>query len=85
MIALPGNTPAETLAALILDEFFIGMINNKTSACRLIPVQGKKAGDYTEWGGLLNRTPVMPLTSLSNTAFALCGGHIPAPVRNLHN
>lgn len=85
MIAVPGDTPAETLAALMLDEFSIGMINNKTTACRLIPVHGKGAGDTAVWGGLLGSTPVMPLKRLSSKHFARRGGQIPAPIRSLTN
>ena len=85
MIAIPGHTPAESIAALMLDEFSIGMINNKTTACRLIPVHGKSVGDYAEWGGLLGRAPVISLQPLSSTIFARRGGHIPAPVRSLRN
>lgn len=85
MIALPGDTPAETLAGLMLDEFAIGMINNKTTACRLIPVHGKRVGEYAEWGGLLGRAPIMPLPRLSSHAFARRGGRIPAPIRSLTN
>ena len=85
MIALPGDTPVESLAALMLDEFAIGMINNKTTACRLIPVHGKRVGEYAEWGGLLGRAPIMPLPRLSSQAFARRGGRIPAPIRSLTN
>ncbi len=85
MIAVPGDTPAETLAALMLDEFSIGMINNKTTACRLIPVHGKGVGDTAAWGGLLGTTPVMPLKRLSSKHFARRGGQIPAPIRSLTN
>ena len=85
MIALPGDTPAESLAALMLDEFAIGMINNKTTACRLIPVHGKRVGEYAEWGGLLGRAPIMPLPRLSSHTFARRGGRIPAPIRSLTN
>ena len=85
MIALPGATPRETLAAIMLDEFAIGMVNNKTTACRLIPVHGKDVGDYAEWGGLLGRAPVLPVSALSSAVFARRGGRIPASIRSLKN
>ena len=70
MIAVPGDTPAETLSAIIADEAAIGMINHKTTAVRLIPAAGKKVGDSVEFGGLLGRAPVMPVHP-----FVLCGLH----------
>ena len=85
MIAIPGDTPAETIAGLMLDEFAIGMINNKTTACRLIPVHGKRVGEYAEWGGLLGHAPIMPVPRLSSASFARRGGRIPAPIRSLTN
>jgi len=85
MIALPGDTPAETLAGILLDEFAIGMINNKTTACRLIPVHGKQVGEYAEFGGLLGRAPIMPVSRLSSRSFVQRGGRIPAPIRSLTN
>ncbi|RMF58823.1 MAG: PFL family protein [Bacteroidetes bacterium] len=85
MIALPGDTSAETLAAIMLDEFAIGMVNNKTTSCRLIPVVGKTVGDVVDYGGLLGRAPIMPVSALSSTPFALRGGRIPAPIRSLTN
>ncbi len=85
MIALPGDTPAETLAGIMLDEFAIGMMNNKTTACRLIPVAGKGAGDYAEWGGLLGRAPVIEPRASACARLVRRGGQIPAPVRSLTN
>ena len=85
MIALPGNTPAETLAGIMLDEFAIGMMNNKTTACRLIPVAGKAVGDYAEWGGLLGRAPVIEPRASACARLVRRGGQIPAPVRSLTN
>lgn len=85
MIPIPGDTPVETLAGIMFDEFAIGMINNKTTACRLIPVNGKSVGDYAEWGGLLGRGPIMPVSTLSSSIFAKRGGRIPAPIRSLTN
>ncbi|MFQ5568515.1 MAG: PFL family protein [Rhodothermales bacterium] len=85
MIALPGDTPVETLAGILFDEFAIGMINNKTTACRLIPVHGKRVGDYAEFGGLLGRAPIMPVPNLSSSLFTRRGGRIPSPIRSLTN
>ena len=85
MIAVPGNTPAETVAAIIADEAAIGMINSKTTAVRLLPVPGKKVGDRIELGGLLGSAPVMPVHPESSSEFVLRGGHIPAPVHSLRN
>ncbi|NMA52693.1 MAG: DUF711 family protein, partial [Peptococcaceae bacterium] len=85
MIAVPGDTSAETIAAIIADEAAIGMINNKTTAVRLIPAVGKKVGDYVEYGGLLGRAPVIPLKPYSATAFVQRGGRIPAPIQGLTN
>lgn len=85
MIAVPGDTSAETIAAIIADEAAIGMINNKTTAVRLIPAPGKKVGDSVEFGGLLGRAPVMPLNNFESSAFVRRGGRIPAPIRALTN
>jgi uncharacterized protein (UPF0210 family) len=85
MIAIPGDTPAETIAGIIADEAAIGMINRKTTAVRLIPAPGKKAGDRVEFGGLLGHAPVMPVHSFSSTDFIRRGGRIPAPVQALTN
>ena len=85
MIALPGDTSAETLAAILADEAAIGMINNKTTAVRLIPAPGKKVGDVVEFGGLLGRAPVIAVNSWGCTAFARRGGRVPAPIHSLRN
>jgi len=85
MIALPGDTSAETIAAIIADEMAIGMINNKTTAARLIPVPGKKAGEWAEFGGLLGRAPIMKVNSLSAADFICRGGRIPSPLQALTN
>lgn len=85
MIAIPGDTPAETISAIIADEAAIGMINNKTTAVRVIPVPGKKVGDMVEFGGLLGRAPVIPVRTLSSADFINRGGRIPAPLNSLKN
>jgi uncharacterized protein (UPF0210 family) len=85
MAAVPGDTSAETISGIIADEMAIGMINQKTTAVRIIPVEGKKAGDIVEFGGLLGSAPVMPVNSFSCKAFIDRGGRIPAPVNSLRN
>jgi uncharacterized protein (UPF0210 family) len=85
MIAVPGNTPAEILSAIIADEAAIGMINNKTTAVRIIPAIGKSAGDMLEFGGLLGSGPVMEVNRCSPSAFIARGGRIPAPMRSVNN
>jgi uncharacterized protein (UPF0210 family) len=85
MIAVPGDTPASTIAAIIADEAAIGMINRKTTAVRLIPAPGKKVGDMVEFGGLLGRAPVMALHRESSEAFINRGGRIPAPLQAFNN
>ena len=85
MIAVPGDTTAETIAAIIADEAAIGMINKKTTAVRLIPAVGKKVGDYVEYGGLLGRAPVIPVKPFSSADFVRRGGRIPAPIQGLTN
>ncbi len=85
MIALPGDTSAATISAIIADEMAIGMVNNKTTAARIIPVPGKKAGDWAEFGGLLGGAPVMPVNSAGSDAFINRGGRIPAPVHSFRN
>jgi uncharacterized protein (UPF0210 family) len=85
MIAVPGDTPAETLAAIIADEAAIGMINRKTTAVRIIPAPGRKVGDMVEFGGLLGRAPVMALHPYSSKLFVQRGGRIPAPLQALNN
>ncbi|AFV24635.1 hypothetical protein Mpsy_2431 [Methanolobus psychrophilus R15] len=85
MIAIPGDTPASTISAIIADEMAIGMINKKTTAVRLIPVPGKTVGDMVEFGGLLGRAPVMPVNRYSSEKFIARGGRIPAPIQALTN
>lgn len=85
MIAIPGDTSAETIAAIIADEAAIGMINKKTTGVRIIPAPGKKPGDYVEFGGLLGRAPVMAVNRFSPAAFVRRGGRIPAPLQALTN
>jgi uncharacterized protein (UPF0210 family) len=85
MIAIPGDTPATTISAIIADEAAIGMINSKTTAVRIIPAPGKKAGDTVEFGGLLGRAPVMEVSRFSSSDFANRGGRIPAPIHSFKN
>ena len=85
MIAIPGDTTAETISAIIADEAAIGMINNKTVAVRVIPVPGAQVGDSVEFGGLLGHAPVMPVHSFSSADFIHRGGRIPAPLHSLRN
>ncbi|HAT4558811.1 TPA: PFL family protein, partial [Clostridioides difficile] len=82
MIAVPGNTTAGTLGAMIADEAAIGMINNKTTAVRIIPAPGCDVGDMVEFGGLLGRAPVMPISTNSSELFTQRGGRIPAPIHS---
>ena len=85
MIAIPGDTPATTIAAMIADEAAIGMINNKTTAVRVIPAYGKKVGDQVSFGGLLGRAPVMPVHTGDAGKFIRRGGLIPAPIHSFKN
>ena len=85
MIAVPGDTPAETISAIIADEAAIGMVNCKTTAVRLLPAPGKKVGDTIEMGGLLGSAPVMPVHPESSADFIARGGRIPAPMHSLKN
>ena len=85
MIAVPGDTSAETLSAIIADEAAIGMINNKTTAVRLIPALGKTVGDRIDFGGLLGSAPVIALHQGSAAEFVNRGGRIPAPLHALRN
>lgn len=85
MIAIPGNTTAATISAIIADEAAIGMINNKTTAVRVIPVPGKKVGDKVEFGGLLGYAPIIKVNTYKPDVFIARGGRIPAPVRSLTN
>ncbi len=85
MIAVPGDTPTSTLSAIIADEMAIGVINRKTTAVRIIPVPGKRVGDSVEFGGLLGRAPIMPVSNFSSEVFVKRGGRIPAPIQSLTN
>jgi uncharacterized protein (UPF0210 family) len=85
MFAIPGDTPAETINAIIADELSIGIINNKTTAVRVIPVPGKKAGESVDFGGLLGEAPVMAVNPFSSGDFLKRGGRMPAPVTSLRN
>lgn len=85
MIAVPGDTSAETLSAMIADESAIGVINNKTTAVRIIPAPGCKVGDMVEFGGLLGRAPVMQVNKYSSFDFIQRGGRIPAPIHSFKN
>lgn len=85
MVAVPGNTSAETISALIADEIAIGVVNNKTTAVRIIPVPGKDVGDMVEYGGLLGSAPIMNINKFSASNFVRRGGLIPAPVQSLRN
>ncbi|HIU66717.1 MAG TPA: PFL family protein [Candidatus Caccomorpha excrementavium] len=85
MIAIPGDTKASTISGIIADEMAIGMVNQKTTAVRLIPVIGKGVGDIVEFGGLLGYAPIMPVNSFSCDAFTGRGGRIPAPIHSFKN
>ncbi|MBQ8431538.1 MAG: PFL family protein [Clostridia bacterium] len=85
MIAIPGDTPEEVIDGIIADEIAIGVVNTKTTAVRLIPAYGKKAGDSVEFGGLLGYAPVMELNTYSPAKFIRRGGRIPAPIHSLKN
>ena len=85
MIAVPGDTSAETISAIIADEAAIGMVNSKTTAVRIIPAPGCKVGDSVEFGGLLGSAPVQPVHPFSSEAFIARGGRIPAPMQSLKN
>ncbi len=85
MIAIPGDTPENTIAGMIADEMAIGMINKKTTAVRIIPVPNKKVGDYAVFGGLLGEAPIMKVSGLSSEIFVNRGGRIPAPIHSLNN
>ncbi len=85
MIAIPGDTPASTIAAIIADEAAIGMVNNKTTAVRVIPAPGKTVGEEVSFGGLLGRAPVMPVHTGDAGAFIRRGGLIPAPIHSFKN
>ena len=85
MVAVPGDTTAEVISGLIADEIAIGVVNNKTTAVRVIPAVGKKVGEIVEFGGLLGSAPIMPISTKSPAKFIHRGGHIPAPIHSLKN
>ena len=85
MIAVPGDTSAETISAIIADEMAIGVVNQKTTAVRIIPAEGKKEGDMVEYGGLMGSAPIMPVHPYSSKNFIDRGGRIPAPLHSLKN
>ncbi len=85
MVAVPGSTSAETIAAIIADEMAIGVMNNKTTAVRIIPVPGRDVGEMVEFGGLLGSAPIMPVSAFSCADFIRRGGRIPAPIHSLRN
>ena len=85
MVVVPGDTPAETISAIIADEAAIGMVNNKTTAVRLIPAIGKKEGDVLEFGGLFGSGPIMQINRKSPAKFIARGGRIPAPMHSIKN
>ncbi|HAL02010.1 MAG TPA: PFL family protein, partial [Lachnospiraceae bacterium] len=85
MIAIPGDTKATSIAGIIADEMAIGMVNQKTTAVRVIPAYGKKVGDTVEFGGLFGYAPVMPVNQFSCDAFVNRQGRIPAPIHSFKN
>ena len=86
MVAIPGSVDAETISAIIADEMAIGMVNNKTTAARLIPVPGKEAGEHVSFGGLFGASPIMPVRNVGKSKrFVSWGGRIPAPVHSFKN
>ncbi|MGD9898624.1 MAG: PFL family protein [Calditrichaceae bacterium] len=85
MVAIPGNTSAATIAGIIADECAIGMVNNKTTAVRVIPVPGMDVGQAADYGGLLGIAPIMPVSKLDNSKFIGRGGRIPAPSKGINN
>jgi uncharacterized protein (UPF0210 family) len=85
MIAIPGDTPATTISGIIADESAIGMINQKTTAVRIIPVIGKKVGETVEFGGLLGYAPIMPVNTFACDRFVNRTGRIPAPIHSFKN
>ena len=85
MIAIPGDTTADVISALIADELSIGVVNTKTTAVRVIPAIGKTVGDMVSFGGLLGDAPIMPLREASPAKFIARGGRIPAPIHSLKN
>ena len=85
MIVLPGDTPQETISAIIADEAAIGMVNSKTTAVRVIPAIGHKEGEMLDFGGLLGKGPIMKINKKSSAVMINRGGRIPAPMQSLKN
>lgn len=85
MVAIPGDTPETTISGIIADEMAIGMVNNKTTAVRVIPVPGKGVGDWAEFGGLLGGAPILAVNTFSCADFINRGGRIPAPIHSFRN
>ena len=85
MIAIPGDTPATTISGIIADEAAIGMVNQKTTAVRVIPAYGMKVGDEVDFGGLLGHAPIMPVNTFSCAEFVGRAGRIPAPIHSFKN
>ena len=85
MIAIPGSTPAASISGIIADEAAIGMVNQKTTAVRVIPVAGKKVGETVEFGGLLGHAPIMKVSKFSCAKFVARRGRIPAPIHSFKN
>lgn len=85
MIAIPGDTSEDTISAMIADEAAIGVVNNKTTAVRVVPVYGMQAGDKVDWGGLFGAAPIMEVNRFSSSEFIRRGGRIPAPVHSFRN
>ncbi|MBW2736057.1 MAG: PFL family protein [Deltaproteobacteria bacterium] len=85
MVAIPGDTPAETISAIIADEISIGVVNNKTTAVRILPIPGKKAGESWEWGGLLGTAQVQAVNPFGCAGFVRHGGRVPAPLISMRN
>ena len=85
MIAVPGDTPASTISGIVADEMAIGMVNNKTTAVRLLPIPGKKAGERVDYGGLLGGAPIIEVNPYDSSMFVGRGGRIPAPLQSLKN
>jgi uncharacterized protein (UPF0210 family) len=85
MVAIPGDTPVETISAIIADEIAIGVVNNKTTAVRILPIPDCQAGDSVDWGGLLGTAQVQAVNPFSPAQFVRHGGRIPAPLISLRN
>ena len=85
MVAIPGDTPAATVSGILADEMAIGVMNNKTTAARLLPIPGKGPGEIVEYGGLLGDAIVMDVNRFSADRFVELGGRIPAPIHSLRN